>query len=128
METTWISEAGEVIIRLIEAGGDKAIAALLWYLAYLIIRILTIGGVVCLVIYQLASGIQGFLDSHSERKRQHITLLSEEVSKRWEEQLKSTLSGLSNAAMRLSGHLDELKKDSTTSSEKQQETSKAKSE
>ena len=84
METTWISEAGEVIIRLLEAGGEKAIGALIWYLAYLLLRIVIIGGVICSVIWAISRAVNTSLTLYSDRKAGRITLLSEEVSKRWE--------------------------------------------
>lgn len=132
METTWIGEAGEVIIRLIEAGGDKAIAALLWYLAYLIIRIIVIGGVICLVIHTICRGVMRSLAFYNNSKLQRVSLLSEEVSKRWEGSFKGALEHLEDAVNQFESHLEKLAPTPETSSakttEEQEKTGVEKSE
>jgi len=128
METTWISEAGEVIIRLLETGGDKAIGALIWYLVYSILRILVIGGVICWVIHTVHSGVTGFLTTYSERRLERISLLSEEVSNRWEGSFKAALEHLEDAVTKFESRLDAPKvtpKPSSATTEQQEKTGKS---
>ena len=96
------------LLQMIEAGGTLAIWGIVAYYGMGILRVLAIGGVLCLIIRVCFRGSLALLEAYHSRKVSRISLLSEEVSKEIYDTFTGTCTVLGKATKKLDDTADKL--------------------